>query len=192
MIALLAAVVVAATTAAPAPRAVDPAALTAANALVQQLDVRGQITTSMARNVELMRSGVALRAMLAQQPGFVPAYRANRAKFDPVLKKAGGIQAGVAEKVIQQNINGVVAAAAQAYARNYSAAELKALSDFYRTPLGTALRDRQPRVTAEIGQATGQIMGAKVDAAMQAASPQISAALAPLNSAPAGAAPPKK
>ncbi len=191
MIALLAAVVVAATAAAPAPR-LDPAALTAANALVQQLDVRGQITTTMARNVEMMRSGVALRAMLAQQPGFIPAYKANRAKFDPVLKKAGGIQAGIAEKVIQQNINGVVAASAQAYARNYSAAELKALSDFYRTPLGTALRDRQPRVSAEIGQATAQIMGTKVDAAMQAASPQISAALAPLNSAPAGAAPPKK
>jgi hypothetical protein len=181
MLALLTAVV---TAAQPAPRPIDPAALAAATQLVQQLDIRGQVGRTMAQNVAMMRSGVALRSMLAQQPGFIPAYQANKAKFDPALKKAGAIQAEVAEKIIRENTGAVVTEAARAYARNYTAAELKGLSDFYRSPLGQALAQRQAKVSAEIGQATARIIGAKIDAGMQAAAPRLQAALAPLNSAP--------
>lgn len=188
MLALLTAVVVANTPAAPAQRPIDPAALAAANALVAQLDVRGQVQKSMAQTVQVMRTGAAMRAMLAQQPGFVAAYQANRARFDPALAKAGVIQAGIAEKVIRNNSAGVVAEAARAYARNYSAAELGQLANFYRTPLGVALYQRQGRVSAEIGQATARLIGSKVDAGMKAAAPQLQAALAPLNAAPAGGA----
>ena len=181
MMTFLAAVVVAAAPVA-AASPVDPAALVAANALVKQLDVRSQLDRVMAQNVAAMRSGMAMRAQLAQQPGFLQAYQANKAKFDPVLQKAGAIQAEVAQKVIDANINAVVNASARAYARNYSAAELKGLADFYRSPLGRALYSRQGKVTAEIGQASAQIIGGKLDAAMQASAPRLKAALAPLNS----------
>lgn len=180
MIPFLIAVVVAQ----PAARAVDPAAMTAATALVQQLDVRGQLQASMNQNVQMMRSGAAIRAMLAQQPGFVPAYKANKARFDPALQKAGAIQAEIAAKVIRDNMNLVVAEATRAYARNYSAAELRQLADFYRTPLGRALYQRQGRVAGEISQASARIMGTKIDAGMQASAPRIQAALAPLTAAP--------
>lgn len=174
-----------------AAKALDPAAVTAARALVAQLDIQGQVNRSLAQNVEAMRSGVALRSMLAQQPGFIPAYNANRAKFDAALKNAGAIQAKVAEKVIRENAGAVVEIAVQAYARNYTAAELQGLSAFFKTPLGIALNSRQPRVTAEIGEASNRLIGAKIEAGMQAAAPQIQAALAPLNSAPAKPAPKK-
>jgi hypothetical protein len=180
MIAFLAAVVMASSPVAPPP--VDPSAMAAANALVKLLDVRGQLNKVMAQNVAMMRSGYAMRAQLAQQPGFVPAYQANKAKFDPVLQKAGAIQADVAQKVITANVDAVVAEAARAYTRNYSTAELKGLADFYRTPLGKALYTRQGKVTAEIGNASAQIIGAKLDAAMRANAPRLKAALAPLNS----------
>lgn len=184
MIALVAAVVVASAPAsAPAARSVDPAALAAATVLVKQLDVRGQVARAMAQNVQAMRSGAAVRAMLAQQPGFVQAYQANRARFDPALQKAGAIQADVAQKVVDANIDAVVGEAARAYARNYTLAELKGLSDFYRTPIGVALFRRQPQVMAEIGAATGKIIGTRLDAAMQANAPRLQAALAPLNAA---------
>jgi uncharacterized protein len=176
-----------------ATKALDPAAVTAARALVAQLDIQGQVNRSLAQNVEAMRSGVALRSMLAQQPGFIPAYNANRAKFDAALKNAGAIQAKVAEKVIRENAGAVVEIAVQAYARNYTAAELQGLSAFFKTPLGIALNSRQPRVTAEIGEASNRLIGAKIEAGMQAAAPQIQAALAPLNSPAAPAKPaPKK
>ena len=132
----------------------------------------------------MMRSGVALRGMLAQQPGFVPAYTANRARFDAALKKGGAIQAQVAERVIRDNAPAMVDVAVRAYARNYSAAEINALSAFFKTPLGQALNAKQPRVTAEIGDASTRLISAKIDAGMQAASPQLQAALAPLNAAP--------
>lgn len=169
MLTLLTAVVMAASPAAAPP-------------LVKQLDVRGQLNRVMSQNVASMRSGYAMRAQLAQQPGFVQAYQANKAKFDPVLQKAGVIQAEIAQKIITANMDAVVVEAARAYARNYTTAELKGLADFYRTPLGKALYTRQGKVTAEMGRASAQIIGGKLDAAMRANSPRLKAALAPLNS----------
>ncbi len=191
MILLLATVVTAATAAAPAAPPVDPAALTAATALVQQLDVRGKVLATMNRNIAAMRSGVALRAMLAQQPGFIQAYQANKAKFDPALQKAGTIQAGIAEKVLAENLNAVVAQAARVYARNYTAAELKGLSDFYKTPLGQSFYKHDGQVRGEIDAVGGQLLASKMQAGMQAAAPRIEAALAPLKSGPPPAAPAK-
>lgn len=187
MLMLLTAVVVAnaapaaAPATAPAPSA---ASVQAAAGLVQLLGVREQLAASMNQNVQMMRSGVAMRSMLAQQPGFVPAYNANKAKFDAALQKAGAIQAGIAEKVIRDNSQAVLNAAVQSYARSYTLAELQALTAFFRTPAGQALNRKQPRISAEISQASGRIIGQKIDAAMNAAEPQLRAALAPLNSAP--------
>jgi hypothetical protein len=191
---LTAVVVAAAAPAAPkaAPAAaLDPAAVAAARVLVKQLDVQGQINRSMMQNVELMRSGLAIRSMIAQQPGFAQAYAANRAKFDAAFKNAGAIQARVAEKIIRENAPAMLEVAVKAYARNYSAAELNGLTAFFKTPLGQALNSRQPRVTAEIGEASTRLVTAKIDAGMQAAAPQIQAALAPLNAQPAKPAPKK-
>ena len=181
------AAVVAAATAAPAAKPADPAALAAASALVTQLDVRGQLMATMIRNIAAMRQGAAIRGMLAQQPGFIQAYQANKAKFDPAIAKAGAIQADIATQVVRDNAGAVVNAATQSYARNYTAAELKGLSDFYRSPIGQAFQAKQGRVSAEIGQATAQIIGSKIDAGMKANEKRLQAALAPLNS---GAAPP--
>jgi hypothetical protein len=179
------------TATAAAAKPLDPAAVAAARTLVAQLGIQEQINRSLSQNVEMMRSGVAIRSMLAQQPGFIPAYEANRAKFDAAMKNAGAIQAKVAEKVIRENAGSVVDIAVKAYARNYTAAELQGLSAFFKTPLGQALNSRQPRVTAEIGEASNRMIGAKIDAGMRAAAPQIQAALAPLNT-PAAKPAPKK
>lgn len=186
ILAFLAAVVVAGAAPKPPPApTLDPAAVTAARTLVKQLDVQGQINRSMMQNIELMRSGMAMRSMLAQQPGFAQAYNANRAKFDAALKNAGAIQAKVAEKVIRESGPAMVEVAVRAYARNYTAGELNGLSAFFKTPLGQALNSRQPRVTAEIGEASTRLIAGKIDAGMQAAAPQLQAALAPLNTPPA-------
>jgi hypothetical protein len=188
MIALVAAAVVAA--AQPASKPADPAAMTAATALVQQLGLRGQIQQMLNRNVDAMRQGMGIRAMLAQQPGFIEAYKANPGKFDPVMKKAGAVQGDVAQKAAAASIDPIMAAATKAYATNFTAAELTQLAAFYKTPLGQTLLAKQGRVTAEISRATEEIMGAKMQAGMKAAEPQLKAALAPLI-AP-GPAPAKK
>ncbi len=189
---ILLAAVIAAATAQSAPPPVDPAALQAATALVQQLDVKGAVLRNLQRNVAGMRAGLALRNMLAAQPGFVPAYNANKAKFDAALTKAGAIQADIAEKIIRDNSGSIAPGAATAYARNFTAAEIKGLSEFYKTPLGAKLRERSNRVDGEILAFAGQAIGGKIDAAMQAAAPRLQAALAPLNSGPPPAAPLKK
>lgn len=177
-------------TATPVLASADPAAVTAATALVQQLDVKGQITASANQSIAGMRSGAAITQMLSQQPGFEQARAANPAKFKEVLGRVGVMQANAAQKVVTAQTPAVVNAAIQAYAKNFTAAELKGLSEFYRSPLGIAMQTKQPRVMAEINQATNQLMGAKIGAAMQALGPQIDAELKKLQ--PAAAAPPKK
>lgn len=162
----------------------DPARMQAAAAVVAQLGVKARLQQQMANNVAQMRSGFVVRAMLAQQPGFVAAYQANRAKFDPVLARAGSIQADIAQTVINQQLDGVVAAATQAYARTYTAAELGGMLAFYRSPAGRALLAKEATVSAAIGNATGQLIGARIDAAMKANQKRLSEALAPLNSQP--------
>jgi hypothetical protein len=166
------------------PAVTDQARLAAANALVQQLGLKAQLERQTAQTVQLMKQGVVIRSMLAQQPGFIPAYQANRARFDAALQKAGAIQAEVAQKVIAQNMNAVVAAAAQAYARQFTAAELNGLLAFYKSPLGQAVNARQPAVASEIGQANARLIGARIDAAIQANASRLQAALAPLNGPP--------
>ncbi|WP_353217862.1 DUF2059 domain-containing protein [Sandarakinorhabdus sp.] len=166
----------------PAVRA-DAATLQAAAALVAQLGLKSQLQTQMASTVKQMRSGFVVRAMLAQQPGFVPAYQANKAKFDVALQKAGAIQADIAQTVINQNIGSVVTAARDAYARQYTAAELNGLAAFYRSPLGVALQKKQGAVQNEIGQQTARLIGTKIDMAMQANAAKLREALAPLGSA---------
>jgi hypothetical protein len=171
--------------AAPAARAAaDPAAVAAAGQLVAILGVKPQLQRQMADTVKQMRDGVVIRAMLAQQPGFIPAYQANQARFDPVLKKAGGIQADLAQGVINQNLDAVVRAAVQAYARQYTLAELNGLIAFYRSPAGQAMQRKQGAVGTEIGQATARLIGARIDAAMQANGARLRDALAPLNTQP--------
>ncbi|WP_426169756.1 DUF2059 domain-containing protein [Sandarakinorhabdus sp. DWP1-3-1] len=178
MITLLTALVVAAGTPAAAPA--DPARLAAARTLVQQLQIGPQLQKMLAQNVQVMRSGVAMRALLSQQPGFVPAYQANKAKFDPILQKAGGIQADIADNVMRDNASAVVDAAVRSYAANYTLAELQGLSAFYKTPLGQSFFAKDGRVRAEINESGNKIMGAKLQTAMQANASRISAALAPL------------
>ncbi|KPF73977.1 hypothetical protein IP88_08240 [alpha proteobacterium AAP81b] len=194
---LLAAVVMAAspTGAAPrppAPRAADPAALAAATQLVALLDLKGQLAQQGAQTVEQMAQGLAIRADLARQPGFVQFYQANTAKVDPILRKAGGIQAGIARKVFAEQSGAVIAAATQAYARNYSAAELNGLIAFYRTPTGQAFRAKQGRVEGEIGQRSGQIIGGRIQAGMQANQKALQAALQPIAALAAQSRPARK
>lgn len=189
--ATVAAVLIAATASAQtkpaAPAQIDPAARAAADALVVQLGIRPQLQAQMNSNIAQMKSGAVVRAMLAQQPGFIPAYQANKARFDVALGKAGAIQADVAQKVVTQNLNAVLAEAANAYARTFTVAELNGMLAFYRSPLGQAMQKKQPLVANQIGQATARLIGQKIDSAMQANQGRLREALAPLNSAPTAA-----
>jgi hypothetical protein len=185
--ALLIAATASAQTKPAAPARIDPAARAAADALVVQLGIRPQLQAQMNSNIAQMKSGAVVRAMLAQQPGFIPAYQANKARFDVALGKAGAIQADVAQKVVTQNLNAVLAEAANAYARTFTVAELNGMLAFYRSPLGQAMQKKQPLVANQIGQATARLIGQKIDSAMQANQGRLREALAPLNSAPTAA-----
>lgn len=164
------------------PAAPTPAARQAAAALVTQLGIKAQLQRQMAQTVTQMKSGAVVRAMLAQSPGFIQAYQANKAKFDPVLARAGAIQAEIAQGVINQNLDAVVADAVTAYATQFTVAELNGLAAFYKSPLGQALQAKQPAVANQIARATATRIGTKIDEAMKANQNRLRDALKPLDS----------
>jgi uncharacterized protein len=168
--------------------AVTPAARQAAAALVAQLGIKAQLQRQMAQTVTQMKSGAVIRSMLAQSPGFIQAYQADKAKFDPVLARAGAIQAEVAQGVINQNLDAVVADAVTAYATQFTVAELNGLAAFYRSPLGQSLQAKQPVVAGQIARATSTRIGQKIDEAMKANQNRLRDALKPLDSTPPPAA----
>lgn len=167
---------------------VDPAARQVAAALVAQIGIKAQLQRQMNANIAQMKSGAVIRSMLAGQPGFIPAYQANKAKFDAAMAKAGTIQAGIAQKVVDQNIDAVIADATNAYARSFTLAELNGLLAFYRSPLGVALQNKQPGVAVQIAQSSATRIGQKIDVAVKANEAKLREALAPLNSTPPPAA----
>lgn len=180
---------VAAMLAGPALAAPDPAAVAAARVLAQQTDVRGQVSSGMARLIADMRSGNAVTRLLATQPGFAMARSRNPAKFEEVLKRVGALQAGVAEKVVAQQLPAVVEATVQSYATHYTAAELRQLAEFYRSPLGKALSAKQPRVMGDINRATAELIAQRIQASMKNIQPQVEAELKRLQPAPPPAKP---
>lgn len=187
MLLIAAVVAVAAPTAKPAAAAaVDPARLAAAGQLVQLLDIKGDLAAQASQTVQQMSQGLAIRAQLAQQPGFIQLYQAKQAQIDPILKKAGTIQAGVARQVFAQQSGAVIAGATRAYAQTYSLGELNGLIAFYKSPLGQAFRTKQGRVMGAIAQGSAQLIGRKIQDGMKAQEKQLNAALAPLNSIAAG------
>ena len=104
------------------------------------------------------------------------------AKVDPVQLRAKVGMVFQKPNPFPKSIYDNVAYGPKIHGLTRNKAELDAILAFYRTPAGQALMRKEPAVAAAIGQATGQLIGAKIDAAMQANAKRLGAALAPLSS----------
>jgi hypothetical protein len=58
---------------------------------------------------------------------------------------------------------------AEVYAKRFTAAELKELSKFYRTPLGAKVAKSLPEIMGEVGRKTGEILAKRLPAALDRA-----------------------
>jgi hypothetical protein len=83
-----------------------------------------------------------------------------------------------------------IQAAVMSYARHFTVKELRELAKFYRTPIGQALRDKQPAVIADSSALTQNQVMPRIAAAMEQIVPQVNAELQTL-APPAAAAPAK-
>jgi hypothetical protein len=126
---------------APAPAA-DPATEAAARNLV----------TAMGGNEQISRIFTAMRTSIIQiivKSGHVTVDKATSA-YDDILAPA-----------MKTHVGELTSALTEIYAQNYSAAELKQLQNFYETPLGKKVLEKQPEISAE-SVAIGRAWGARV------------------------------
>ncbi len=143
IIILAACLVLAATARAPAQAPTqDPATEAAARNLV----------TAMGGNEQISRIFTAMRTGIIQiivKSGHVTADKATSA-YDDILAPA-----------MKTHVGELTSALTEIYAQNYTAAELKQLQNFYETPLGKKVLEKQPVISAE-SVAIGRAWGARV------------------------------
>lgn len=160
-----------------AAQAPDAARAAAAAELAAVLDVRGQLRRSMVKQMDDMRSGRLMLRQLDRDPRFRMARSKNPQQFETVFKRIGTLQAGAAERALTEAEPEAVRATAAAYAKNFTAAELRQLIAFYQTPIGRALRERLPRITQETTGAMTARLGPRIAEEQRRIAPQIQAEL---------------
>ncbi len=157
---------------APAPVAAAAAASPQANAAVKELldamDVRKMMAASFAEMEkalpQMMRA--QMTAVINADPGAdAEKKKAALAKVEQVLPVASqAINRMFKDPAL---IDEMMVEIAPLYARNYTVAELKELTAFYRTPLGRKMMALSPRLSAE-SMAIGQrIVAPRLNGVMQ-------------------------
>jgi hypothetical protein len=157
---------------APAPvataAAVSPQANAAVKELLDAMDVRKMMTASFAEMEkalpQMMRA--QLTSVINADPGAdAEKKKAALAKVEQVLPVASqAINRMFKDPAL---IDEMMVEIAPLYARNYTVAELKELTAFYRTPLGRKMMALSPRLSAE-SMAIGQrIVAPRLNGMMQ-------------------------
>lgn len=151
----------------------DPATLAAAKALFEQLGGPAQIKDTAERGLADLRTGAAVERTLARQRGFTMARAQRPQVFDAAFQRIGKIQGDAAEPIFREAVPAIIDAAILSYATHYSAAELRALGEFYRTPAGQALQRSQAKVSRDVNTAFNERIGNKVSAALRLTQTQV-------------------
>ncbi|WP_185965173.1 DUF2059 domain-containing protein [Glacieibacterium frigidum] len=160
-----------------AQAAPDVATMAAAKALFEQLGGPAQIRQNAERNLAELRTGASLERSLSRQRGFTMARAQRPQDYDAAFARIGKLQADAAEPIIREGVPAVINAAILAYATHYSAAELRGLAEFYRSPLGQAFQRSQGKVTRDAATALNERIIVKVTAALKLLEPQMTAEL---------------
>ncbi len=148
-----------------------------AAAVVELQNPSARANAGLEGQLKAMRSGEALRAMLSQNPQFRQEAAKNQPAFNAALARAGAIQADALGPIQREMLAASRQVAVQAYAREFTAAELDQIAAFYRSPTGAKLLARQGAINAEVGKAMQQKFAARVQAAEKAVGPKIEAEL---------------
>ena len=129
--------------------AIPPAQRAAAEELVRIARIDEMMRATTAKQIAQMRSGAQLSAQLDQNP----AIRAQRAKnpqaWDAAIGRIAAKQADAFAALIAEMAPLAREHAVEAYATNFTPAQLRDLVAFYRTPLGQTLVEKLPAVTEQ-------------------------------------------
>ena len=168
-----------------ATAAPDPARLTAARELIEAMRMRDQLRRMTGPMMNQIMQG-AIAGMTKSSPQLA-ANRAADPYFDERMRRVTKIVAAELTTSFDQMMPELMQAYSAAYARVYTERELKAQTEFFRSPIGQTIAAKTPDVMAAASKdMTGTLMPRMAEMAerMKALGPKIEAALADLPPAP--------
>lgn len=150
----------------------------ATRAATAVVDIQAPLARSQAAveaQLKEMRSGAAIRAMGSRDPRFKAEAAKNSPAFNAAIARMGAIQADAVGPILREMQPASRQLAIEAYARNFTVAELEAIAAFYKSPAGSKLLQRQGAINAEVQQAMAKRFGPRMQAAEKAAAPKMQA-----------------
>jgi hypothetical protein len=167
----------AAQNAAQAPAQLSAAAVASATVLIDLLTPPASSKAALDQQLAGVRQGNLIRAQLGNNPRFKEKADKNDPALASALSRMGAQQADALGPIYTETQGAVRATSVQAYATNFTIAELNAAATFYRTPVGTKLLATQPRIAALVNQRVQQQYAPRLQAAQQGLAPKLDAEL---------------
>jgi hypothetical protein len=152
-------------------------ATAAATALVDLIAPQAVASKALEAQLAEMRKGATIRQMFAGNQRFQMEASKNTPAFNAALARMGAIQADSVGPILREMIPATRTASIAAYARAFTAAELNAISAFYRTPAGAKFLRTQPQVQMEVQRTVAAKYGPRLEAAQKNAGPKLEAEL---------------
>lgn len=149
MLALATALIAAAPLAA---QTATPASIRVATTLVDLTNPPEIATAQVDSQLKQMRAGVAVRAILSQNPQLKMELAKNQPAVNAGIERVGAAQAETMEPILRDMQKAGREASIDAYARTFTADELNAILEFYRTPHGAKLMKQQRVMATEVGK----------------------------------------
>ncbi len=159
----------------------------AATALVDLLTPPAAQKAGLDSQLQQMREGAAIRSMLRNSPQYRAEAAKNQPAFNAAIARMGAMQADALGPVMREMQPVSRQLTIEAYAREFTEAELKAITAFYSSPAGMKLRARQPAVLAGVNRQIQQRFGPRMQAAEKAIAPKLDAELRKLFPSATGA-----
>jgi hypothetical protein len=149
----------------------------AATVFVDTLTPPASSKAALEQQLAGVRQGNLIRAQLGSNPRFAEKAAKNEPSFTAALARMGAQQASALAPIYTEMQGAVRSASIQAYATNFTIAELNGATAFYRSPVGAKLLTTQPRIAALVNQQVQQQFAPRLQAAQQALAPKLDAEL---------------
>jgi hypothetical protein len=148
-------------------------AVAAAAAMVEAISPAAAEKAALDQQLANIRRGALIFQLIANNQQVQAAVQNNRAGVEAMLARAGAIQADALAPIFSQQQAAVRQASVQAYAQQFTIAELNAISAFYRSAAGQKLRTTQPQIAQTVGRQVQQQFAQALQNANQSVAPRV-------------------
>jgi hypothetical protein len=149
----------------------------AATALVDTLAPPAQAKAAINQQIKAIREGQMARAMLQGSPQYRAEAAKNQPAFNEGIARIGALQADALGPLMQETEAARRQATIEAHAKAFTLDELKAITAFFRSPVGTKLRTTQPQIAQQVNQSLEQKYGPRLKTTQQTLGPKVQAEL---------------